>query len=186
MNNYSRIPMLLTVISCVGIAPAHGSEGKSADKNPYTVYPYYDDFVSPDAELKITYSTQIDSAAAIFVGRVSSVQTRLPTLSLANRCFVKFDSIQWLKQPASYPAENFSEIAYYPYRKPDDASALKDFNDAKNCPLKAGVQYLVFAKFDSIAPDGLNHLHIDMRAGTTQPYEDAQHKILAIQSHPKT
>lgn len=176
---------LWTALVFLSVASAHGSESKPVEEKAYVVYPYYDDFASPDSELKKTYSSLIDATQAIFIGRVSSIQTRLPALSLANRCFVKFDSIQWIKQPASYPNENLSEIPYYPYRKPDDASSLKNFSDAANCPLKAGVQYLVFATFDPTAPDGLSHLHIDMRDGTTQPYEDAQRKISAIQSHLK-
>lgn len=182
MKNSSRISMLLIAILCLSTASAYG-ESKRMSQDTYTIYPYNDDFVSPDAELSKTYGARIDSADAIFVGRASSVQTRLPALSLANRCFVKFDKTQWLKQPASSPTESLSEIIYYPYRKADDASVLKDFSDAANCPLKVGTQYLVFASFDPTAPDGLNHLHIDMRDGTTQLYEDAHQKILAIQSH---
>jgi len=181
-------PYLCALWAISPIFTASAALNPEADHNSnttYTVYPYYEDFASSDSELNKTYASHIDTADAVFVGRVSSIQTQFPALSLANRCFAKFDSIQWLKQPASYPADNLSEIAYYPYRKPDDATTLKDFKDAANCPLKAGTQYLIFAAFDPTAPEGLKHLHIDMREGTTQPYEDAQHKILAIQSHLK-
>lgn len=154
----------------------------NASEAPVAIYPYYNDFPDIAAILNSKFSDRIDAADAIFVGEVSNIRTTYKNLTLANRCFVSFQALEWIKKPTEN-TKAFAEVLYYPYKNLLEANEKKDFLDAKNCPLMVGQTYLVFSSIDKTASPELQHLHINMQEGTTKLLTEALNDISAIKKH---